>query len=271
MKLAILPALLVLVASSTTRADVGVVVAGEATLQPQLAAQVEGWLKQRGHSVAISPLDPDAINTLIDCFIVDDLNCARAVVEKRTTSRIIVYVRVATAPDESDGSRNISIIGYWLQKGHETIGERRNCRHCSDAELRVAADDLMHALAAEPPVSVHVPVPPKLQQPAQDAAYADHPAPRSHMLPSVVIGTGIALAAAGAVLIAIDQDQGDIPTSGPQPEHFRDTAVPGAICLGVGVAAIAAGAIVWFHGGDSSAPVAAITRDATVVGWAGRF
>lgn len=254
------------------RADVGVVVTGEATLQPQLSSQLEGWLKRRGHSVAVSPLEPDAINTLIDCFVVDDLNCARAVIEKRTASRIIVFVRAAIAPDESDGSRNISIIGYWLQKGHETIGERRNCRHCTEAQLRVAADDLMHALAAEPPVSSHVLDPAKQAgpQPAEASA-TDRPAARSRMLPLVVFGAGVAVAVTGGILIAVDQDPADIPTTGAQPAHYRDTALPGAICLGVGVAAIATGTWLWFHHADSSTPVAEISHNAAVVGWAGRF
>ena len=44
--------------------DVGVVVVGEATMQPQLAAQLESWLRQHGHSLVPAPLPPDAINTM---------------------------------------------------------------------------------------------------------------------------------------------------------------------------------------------------------------
>lgn len=267
MKHLCLTALVVLVAASTARADVGVVVTGEATLQPQLAAQLEDWLGRRGHTVAVSPLEPDAINTLVDCFVIGDLNCARAVVEKRTKARAVVYVRVATAA-EPDGSRDISIIGYWLQKGHETIGERRNCQRCTEADIRIAADDLMHALASEPPVSSHVPTP---TQPLA-AMPADTPATqRSRLIPGVVIGSGAALTIAGGVLIAIDQDEADLPLGGAQSANFRDTATAGVICLGVGLAALTVGTVLWFREGESSAPVAAITSDAAVVGWAGRF
>ena len=58
------------------RADIGVVVTGEATLQPQLLSHLESWLKRAAITVFSSALEPDAINTLIDCFVVEDLNCA---------------------------------------------------------------------------------------------------------------------------------------------------------------------------------------------------
>lgn len=268
MKHLCLTALVGFLTTSTVRADVGVVVTGDSTLQPQLAAQLESWLTRRGHRVVVSPLEPEAINTLIDCFVIGDLNCARAVIEKRTKARAVVYVRIASAADESDGSRDISIVGYWLQKGHETIGERRNCQRCTEADMRVAADDLMHALAAEPPVSSYVATPAKTAPAVQGDV---SPAARSRFIPSIVIGSGAALAVAGGVLIAIDQDQSDLPIGGAQSAKFRDTATAGAICLGVGVAAIAVGTVLWFNDRGSSAPVAAVTGDAAVVGWAGRF
>lgn len=268
MKHSCLAALVVFLATSTAHADVGVVVTGEATLQPQLSAQLESWLSRRGHSVVVSPLEPDAINTLIDCFVIGDLNCARAVVEKRTKARSVVYVRVATAADESDGSRDISIVGYWLQKGHETIGERRNCQRCTEADMRVAADDLMHALAAEPPVGSHVPTP----ETSSKAGATDVRAARqSRLVPGIVIGSGAALAITGGILIAIDQDQADLATTGAQPANFRETATAGVICLGVGLAAMAVGGVLWFHDSRSSVPVAAVTSDTAVIGWAGRF
>ncbi len=117
-----------LAATSVAHADVGVVVTGEATLQPQLAAQVEGWLKQRGHTVIASSLEPDAINTLIDCFVLEDLGCARKLVEKRAKSQTIVFARVEITPSETDGTRTVSSVGYWLQKSHDAIAERRICQ-----------------------------------------------------------------------------------------------------------------------------------------------
>src|SRR5207248_1598243 len=95
--------------------------------------------------------------------------------------------------------------------------------------------------------------------------------PPSHLVPGIVIGAGAALAITGAILIAIDQDQSDIPTRGAQPAEFRDTATGGFICFGLGTAAIAAGAYLWLNQSGGSAPLASVTHDGAVVGWSGRF
>jgi hypothetical protein len=83
-----------------------------------------------------------------------------------------------------------------------------------------------------------------------------------------VIGVGVATAITGAVLLAIDQDPN--PTGLQQPT-IRDTGTAGAICIGAGVAAIGVGAYLWFHQGAHSAPVASVSHDGAVIGWAGRF
>src|SRR5690242_12538281 len=98
----LLPALAIVLAAATAQADdrtksdgaaAGVVVTGEATLQPQLVAQLEGWLREHGHPLVSSALEPDAINTLIDCFVIEDQSCARSLVEKRSKAATIVFAR----------------------------------------------------------------------------------------------------------------------------------------------------------------------------------
>ncbi len=139
---------LILFASTAARADgdIGVIVTGEATLQPQLVAQVEGWLRHHGHQLAPAALEPDAINTLIDCVVVQDDACVRTVVDKRSRSGSIVFARADVTPTD-DGTRNVTLVGYWLVKGHDAVAERRNCERCSEQSLRNAADDMMTALA----------------------------------------------------------------------------------------------------------------------------
>ena len=261
-------------ATSVASADIGVVVTGEATLQPQLLSHLESWLKRRGHNVFSSALEPDAINTLIDCFVVEDLNCARTVIEARAKADTIVYARVEVAP-AANGMRDISIVGYWMQKGHETMAERRSCHHCTEKEMHGIADDLMLALAAQPPTGSHVHVPPAGTTVAQaeptTTAVAtptdgdDHP---SRVVPAVIVGVGLATAITGAVFLAIDEDPNPV---GPQKPHIYDTGTAGAICLGAGAVAIGVGAWMWFHQGASSAPVASVSHDSAVIGWAGRF
>src|SRR5690348_10645814 len=90
--------LAILLATAPAHADeVGVVVTGEATLQPPLAASLEGWLREHGHKLVSSPLEADAINALIDCFVLEDLGCARGVIERRSKSQTIVFARVEVA------------------------------------------------------------------------------------------------------------------------------------------------------------------------------
>ncbi|MFT3698923.1 MAG: hypothetical protein QM831_37595 [Kofleriaceae bacterium] len=271
----------VLAATSTARADIGVVVTGEATLQPQLLSHLESWLQRRGHTLKSSALEPDAINTLIDCFVVADLNCAKAVIENRSKAETVVYARVEIAP-ASDGLRDISIVGYWMQKGHETMAERRACHHCTEKEMHGIADDLMLALASQPPAGSHVHVPPPQTVGQTSGAVAEPPASTetpegqpSRALPYTMVGIGVGAIIAGAVLIAIDQDPpgvgSDGKATGPQPMTIRDTATAGVITIGAGVVVTGVGAYLWYRSGKSSAPVASVSHDGAVIGWAGRF
>ena len=277
MKRAVLLALLISFgATSVASADIGVVVTGEATLQPQLLSHLESWLKRRGNNVFSSALEPDAINTLIDCFVVEDLNCARSVIEARAKADTIIYARIEVAP-AANGMRDISIVGYWMQKGHDTMAERRACHHCTEKEMHGIADDLMLALAAQPPTGSHVHVPPAGTTVAQaeptttagaPVSPSDSDAHPSRVVPAVIVGVGLATAITGAVFLAIDEDPNPV---GPQKPHIYDTGTAGAICLGAGAVAIGVGAWMWFHQGASSAPVASVSHDSAVVGWAGRF
>ena len=274
-RLALSTALAMLFATSAARADIGVVVTGEATLQPQLAAQLEGWLKQHGHPVFSSVLEPDAINTLIDCFVVEDLNCAKTLVERRAKADTVIFTRVEMAADQSDGSREISLSGYWMQKGHQTIAERRMCHHCTEQSFRTAADDLISALLQEPAVgtTAHVPVAKEVADARAAGDMASPPPeteePSSRLVPGIVIGAGAALAITGVVMLAIG-DQTPAAT-GPQQAEFKSYTTPGIVCTAAGAAAIGFGAYLWITQKSSSTPVAAVTHDGAVVGWAGRF
>lgn len=278
MKRAVLLAVLISFGATTiASADIGVVVTGEATLQPQLLSHLESWLKRRGNTVFSSALEPDAINTLIDCFVVEDLNCARSVIEARAKADTIIYARVEAAP-AANGMRDISLVGYWMQKGHDTMAERRTCHHCTEKEMHGLADDLMLALAAQPPIGSHVHVPPPSTtaqaEPTTTAGEPVAPPPvdndeqPSRVVPAVIIGAGAAVVITGAVLFATDKEPS---MTGPQPK-YRDGRTAGVICMGAGAATIGVG-VLWmmFHQRASSAPVASVSHDSAVIGWAGRF
>ena len=131
------------------RADdaVGVVVTGDATLQPKLAAHLQRWLEKHGHTLSESSLSADAITTIDNCFVVGDPACARGVVEARAKTGSVVYAHVET--DKS--GKNVTLTAYWFIKGHEPIGERRGCEKCSADAWRGVADTMMDVLASGSP------------------------------------------------------------------------------------------------------------------------
>lgn len=133
--------------SATARAEdgVGVVVIGDATFQPQFATQLESWLQQHGHKVVPSALSPEAITRMIDCFVIEDEECARGVFEKVGRSQSLVFARLDVAP-EAEAERTITVTAYWYDKGRDAIAERRHCERCTSVILEHTADDLMSAL-----------------------------------------------------------------------------------------------------------------------------
>jgi hypothetical protein len=127
---------------------VGVVVTGDATIQPQLAAQLEDWLRQRGHLLVPSPLPSDAISTLIDCFVIEDLACARSIVETRAKAPMLVFAKVDIA-DTQSGMRDVTIVAYWFETGSDAMAVRRTCERCTDEAMRTMTDELMMSLAGK--------------------------------------------------------------------------------------------------------------------------
>ncbi len=137
--------ILVLALANTAHAEVGVVVAGEATMQPMLVRQLEGWLKSHGHTVAPLALPSDAINTLTDCFVIEDESCARAVIEKRGQARSIVFARVEMQAG-GDIDRTVTVTAYWFENGQKAGSARRFCERCNEASLKATTDDMMAQL-----------------------------------------------------------------------------------------------------------------------------
>ena len=147
MRASLIVLFVILVSPARARADdVGVVITGEVTLQPQILSAVSDWLQKHEHGVAATALEPDAINALIDCFVIEDQACARKVIEERGKVATVLFVRVDSAAGPA-GTHDVSLTGYWFAKGQPTISEKRTCERCADAQLRGAADDLMATLS----------------------------------------------------------------------------------------------------------------------------
>ena len=139
--------LTILALASPAHADngVGVLVTGDATVQPQLTAHIESWLKQRGHVVAPGALPYQALTTLIDCFVIEDLKCARKVVEEHAAAPNLVFAKAEIA----EATRDITITAYWFERDMEAIAVRRTCEQCTEDKLKATAEELMTSLAGK--------------------------------------------------------------------------------------------------------------------------
>jgi PEGA domain-containing protein len=136
---------IVALSSPAHASEVGVVVTGESWMQPQLANQIESWLGQHGHTLVRSPLPPDAINTLNDCFVMSDQACARSVIEKSASAASVLYARIDS---HSNGSAapDLTLTAYWFNKGHDATTDRKTCQRCTDQTLRSTADEILKKL-----------------------------------------------------------------------------------------------------------------------------
>jgi len=317
---ALLGAAILSLAALPARADstVGVVVTGEATMQPQLVAQIETWLRSHGHDLISAPLAPDAINALIDCFVIEDQACARKVVEKRAKSRAVVFAQVSVTAGATALDRTVTLTVYWLDKGKDAFVERRSCERCNDNTMRHTADELMIALdgasssrgtlkltSTPPGAKVTVDGKPLGKTPFdQSLSTGDHklvlelagwlsetrsvsvkkdqtvkvevaltpePPPPSRVPGILTLVGGVAMGAAGGVLIKIDQDPDPSITT---REIYRDTALGGVALAAAGAAVIGAGVYLLVRKpkpARASAPAVGLASGSGFIGWTGRF
>ena len=124
--------------------EVGVVVTGDAGMQDEVAAHLQRWLAKHGHTIAAAPLSQDAVDTIANCFAVNDPGCARGVVEARSKAPSVVYAHV----EHGKTGDHVTLTAYWFVKGHDAIGERRECDKCSNDAWRGMADTMMDVLAS---------------------------------------------------------------------------------------------------------------------------
>jgi hypothetical protein len=136
----------VLVVSKVAHADsVGLVVAGEPAIQPRVAAQVKEWIEQHGYELVAAPFDGDAQKTFLNCFVVEDVTCARGTFDKRSKAESVVFVKIELTGGDA---HEMSLTGNWIVKDHDVFAEKRWCRRCDDAALHQTVEQLMSSLAA---------------------------------------------------------------------------------------------------------------------------
>jgi len=135
--------LLVLLTAAPARAGtVGIVVTGDENLQPLLSKQFDGWLRSHGHTVG-EPFPADAVNALLNCMLIDDQGCAQGVVAAQSKTDVVLYGQAV----KSRTSKATVITVYWLYKDKEPIGMRRACEECSDDLMRSIVDEMLGLVA----------------------------------------------------------------------------------------------------------------------------
>jgi hypothetical protein len=237
--------------SSAARADVGVVVIGGGpTIRTDVHDFIEDWLRSHGHKVAGDAMPDDAITALANCLVIDDLACARGVVEARASATSIVYVHV-DVPDKVQ--RTLSFAAYWFVRGHEGVAERRICEHCDASTWRPIADDMLATLARSSAVKLgHLALdstPSGLVVQLDGHELGTTPLERdvaagTHRLVLVQDGHKVA---ARKVAVAANTTTTVQLEAGAVEDSHRSRLWP-SVLLGTGIAALAAGSIYLYYG-----------------------
>ncbi|HEY5928011.1 MAG TPA: hypothetical protein VIV11_40270 [Kofleriaceae bacterium] len=121
-------------------ADVGVVVSGDPQMQASLMAHVQGWLQTREFALVAVPMG-SAANSFIDCFVMDDMGCAKRTFDKESKASSIVFARA-----DLMAGRDYTVVTYWFIKGHEPQMQKAQCKNCDEAQFAAIVKTLMIGL-----------------------------------------------------------------------------------------------------------------------------
>jgi hypothetical protein len=136
--------LVLLLLTRVASADIGVIVAGDPNMHAPVMSDVQRWIQDKNHALMAAPLG-DSTTAMVDCFVMDDVACARKVFEHHARAASVVFVRV----DTLSGERSFALNAYWFAKGKSPVNEKRTCTKCDDASLHGTVDALMIALVHE--------------------------------------------------------------------------------------------------------------------------
>jgi hypothetical protein len=121
--------LVLLLLARVAHADVGVVVSGDPVMQAPLMTHVQGWLQTHDYGLVAIPMG-DAANTFIDCFVIEDMACAKRTFEQSSKATSIVFARA----DLMTG-RDYTVVAYWFIRGHEPRLQKQQCKNCDDTQF----------------------------------------------------------------------------------------------------------------------------------------
>lgn len=252
-----LATLVVLLAHAIARAEpVGVVVHGGdgASLHSDVEKFTTKWLKKHGYRISAAALDDDAITTIVNCLVIDDAKCAQGVVDARSKAQSVVFVKIDVVPP----NRNVTFTTYWFVKGRETTGQKDQCPTCKGDAWKPVADKQIDALRGASGIVGDAPPVPVIETPPEE--------PKSHVLPGIMIGAGVASLATAGVYFWYGGK------SGPGEKWtYPDSGGWGIAFAAVGAGLTIGGAVLWHQASATSAPVAAIDVHGAYIGWVRQF
>jgi hypothetical protein len=255
---------------SVVRADtsIGVVVSGPEEIARKTKDTVEAWITANGLPVTPSPMSKDGLKTLINCFVLSDMTCARGVVEARAkAANVVGFTEQVTGKAEK---RTVQLAAYWIAKEHEAVSLQRTCDKCTDEVLARTLDAMLDDLAKLAPTmvgTIHVTtLPTGLRATVDGDNDADETTPFDK---EVAFGSHVVAIMRGGRTVAtqrVDVKPGatiDVPIEVPDEPKVKEKikfvrsggtsrAVP-VVILTVGLAAALTGGVLYWYGGPTGA------------------
>lgn len=208
----------------------GVIVTGEPTMQAPVKTQIQTWLSEHHFQLVESPLGNHGA-TFVDCFVIEDLACARGIFDHQAKAESVVLLRVDLVAGEN---RELALTGHWFIHGR-AIAEKRACKDCDDAALRATLTNLLDSLVDSSGIDLPAPVGSQITAIPVKAA-------RSRLGPAVAIGAGAATLAGGLTYLYFGHQGGR-----DDPYRYPDATTTGTVLATVGVSGLIGGVLWWRH------------------------
>jgi hypothetical protein len=249
----ILVAVALVAVTSAARADtgagddrIGLVVQGTAGLRGRLENHLATQLQRAGFTAVDARMSRDALDTLANCYIIEDLVCARGVVEARAKTPRVLYARV----EESEETVTIELT--WFSAGSAPLAEHATCDRCNDTFTASSDAPLEHLAAAAPKPVIAEPDP--------------EPEPPSRFWPITMVAVGSVAVAAGGVCLYY----------GLRDDESHKYIYPQLTPIGIAMLAVGAGTAIGGYilmpaGRPRSQPVVAVSRGGAYLGWVREF
>jgi PEGA domain len=142
--------LLVLVAAHQVAqaGTVSVVTGGDPALKDSVTKSAQDALTASGFDAVSGVADVSIAGRFTDCYLASDIPCGQAVFAKYGRTDAMLFVMVEVKPNPSDNTRDISLDGWFFEKGKEAKSVRRFCQRCRTQTMAAATSDLVNAIGA---------------------------------------------------------------------------------------------------------------------------